>query len=348
MYNGVCKYLNTAVQEIEVDMLPVKIAGLGWYLPTRRVTNAELGERLGIPASRIERATGVRERRYVTTETTLSMAAAAAHMALEDAGLYPDDLDAIICASSAPQQAIPCTAAFLQRAISAPDGASACFDLNATCLSFLLALQTAAHLVAAGAYHAVLLCSSEPASLSINLAERESAALFGDAAAAAIITQSSAGEGSMIWHALFETHSSGAELTQISGGGTLHHPNDPTTTPEMNLFHMCGPAIFKQGLTLIEPFVDRFFSTLGWERDEVDAVVPHQASRHAIDVLTRRLGFSDEQVINALALRGNCVSASIPLTLAEAVHAGSIRRGDRVVLLGSGAGLTLGALALTL
>ncbi len=328
-------------------MLHVKIAGLGWYLPTRRVTNAQLEERLGISASWIERATGVRERRYVTTETTLSMATAAAHMALADAGLQPDDLDAIICASSAPQQALPCTAAFLQRALSAPDGASACFDLNATCLSFLFALQTAAHLVAAGAYRAVLLCSSEPASISINPAERESAALFGDAAAAAIITRSPAGEGSTIWHSSFETHSSGAELTQIPGGGTLHHPNDPATTPEMNLFHMCGPAVFKQGLALIGPFVDRFFSTLGWERAEVDAVVPHQASRHAIEVLTRRLGFHDNQVINALALRGNCVSASIPLTLAESVHAGSIRRGDRVVLLGTGAGLTLGAVALT-
>ncbi len=123
-------------------MLPVKIAGLGWYLPSRRVTNAQLEEQLGISASWIERATGVRERRYVTTETTLSMATAATHMALEDAGLQPRDLDAIICASSAPQQTIPCTAAFLQRAISAPDGASACFDLNATCLSFLFALQT--------------------------------------------------------------------------------------------------------------------------------------------------------------------------------------------------------------
>jgi 3-oxoacyl-[acyl-carrier-protein] synthase-3 len=328
-------------------MLPVKIAGLGWYLPSRRVTNAQLEELFGISASWIERVTGVRERRYVTTETTVSMAAAAACMALKDACMVPEDVDAIICASSAPQQAIPCTAAFLQRAISAPDGASACFDLNATCLSFLFALQTAAHLVAAGAYSTVLLCSSEPASLAINPAERESAALFGDAAAAAILTRSSPDEKNGIWHASFETHSSGAELTQILGGGTLHYPNDPTTTSEMNLFHMDGPAIFKQGLPLIGPFVDRFFSDLGWRREEVDAVVPHQASRHAIEVLTRRLGFSERQVINALALRGNCVSASIPLTLAEAVHAGSIQRGDRVVLLGTGAGLTLGALALT-
>ncbi|GAC1358157.1 MAG: beta-ketoacyl-ACP synthase III [Ktedonobacteraceae bacterium] len=328
-------------------LLPVKIVGLGWYLPARRVTNAQLEDRLGVPAARIERVTGVRERRYVTTETTLGMATAAAHMALEDARLRADALDAIICASSAPEQAIPCTAALLQRALAAPDGASACFDLNATCLSFLFALQTAAHLVAAGAYRTVLLCSSEPASLSLDPAARESAALFGDAAAAVVITRSAPGDKSAIWHSLFETHSSGADFTRIVGGGTLHHPNNPTTTPEMNLFQMQGPEVFKQGLALIEPFVERFFAALDWKRAEVDAVVPHQASRHAIDVLTRRLGFRAGQVIDALALRGNCVSASIPLTLAEAVHAGTIQRGNRVLLLGTGAGLTLGALALT-
>jgi 3-oxoacyl-[acyl-carrier-protein] synthase-3 len=115
----------------------------------------------------------------------------------------------------------------------------------------------------------------------------------------------------------------------------------------MNLFHMHGPAVFKQASLVIVPFLERFFSTLGWERNQVDAVVPHQASRHGLELLTRRLGFNNEQVISNLALRGNCISASIPLALAEATYSGRIRRGDRVLLVGTGAGLTLGALALT-
>lgn len=329
-------------------MLPVKIAGLGWYLPERHVTNAELEEHLGIPADWIEHATGVRERRYVSEhETTVSMGTAAARMALEEAELGVSDLDVIIGASSAPQQAIPCTAALLQRALHAPEGTSACFDVNATCLSFLFALQMAAHLIAAGIYRTALICSSELASRSLNPVERESAVLFGDGAAAAIITRNQLGDESAFWHALFETYSSGADLTQILGGGTLHHPNDPETTPEMNMFHMRGPAIFRQAALLMEPFLDRFFSTLTWERSQVDAVVPHQASRHAIEQLSRRLGFNSDQVILNLALRGNCVSASIPLTLAEAAHCGRIRRGNQVLLVGTGAGLTLGALALT-
>src|ERR1044071_2728632 len=115
----------------EGDMLPVKLAGLGWYLPERCVTNGDLEERLGVPARWIEQVTGVRERHYVTHETTLSMAARAAQMALEASGKPVEELDALICASTAPHQAIPCTAALLQRALRAPEGKSACFDINA-------------------------------------------------------------------------------------------------------------------------------------------------------------------------------------------------------------------------
>lgn len=328
-------------------MLPVKLAGSGWYLPEKCVTNAELEERLGIPADWIEQVTGVQERRYVTYETTLSMAAQAARMALTNAALNVDALDALICASTAPHQAIPCTAALLQRELGAPEGTSACFDINATCLSFLVALQTAFHLVAAGVYQRVLICSSEIASCSLNPNERESVVLFGDAAAAAVVTRSEVGETSAFWHAHFETYSSGADLTELLGGGTFHHPNDPETTAEMNMFHMRGPAIFRQAAVLMGPFLERFFAKLSWSREELDAVVPHQASRHAIEQLSRRLGFSSEQLILNLAQRGNCISASIPLALAESVASGRIQRGDRVLLVGTGAGLTLGALALT-
>src|SRR5687768_11227363 len=143
-------------------MLPVSIAGLGSYLPERRVTSAELERRFDLSPGWVERVTGVRERRYAgESETTAGMAAAAARQALERAGLEPRDLDAIIGASSGPQQLIPCTAALVQRQLEAPDGRSACFDMNATCLGFLLALQTAAHMIAAGVYRTVLIFSAE-------------------------------------------------------------------------------------------------------------------------------------------------------------------------------------------
>jgi 3-oxoacyl-[acyl-carrier-protein] synthase-3 len=175
----------------------------------------------------------------------------------------------------------------------------------------------------------------------------ESAVLFGDAAAAAVVVRARPGETSAIWQARVATFSSGADLAQVRGGGTLHHPNDPATTPAMNLFHMDGPAIFKRATRLIKPFLDDLLAPLGWTPADVDAVVPHQASRHGLEQLTCRFGFRPEQVIVNLPERGNCIAASIPLALAEAVEAGRIRRGHRLLLAGTGAGLTLGAVALT-
>lgn len=328
-------------------MLPVKLAGLGYYLPERRVTNAELEATLGIPSGWIERLTGAQERRYVGDETSAGMGAAAGRQALAQAGLGVGDVDLIIGASTAPQQAIPCTAVFVQRELGAPEGQSACFDVNATCLSFLFGLHTATHLIAAGAYRTALVYSSEITSRSLNPQERESAVLFGDAAAAAVVTISAPGEASAIWHAQFATHHSGAELSQLRGGGTRHHPNDPTTTPAMNMFEMRGPTLFKQGTRLAEPLLDRFFATLGWDRQTVEAVVPHQASGPAIEMFVQRFGFRLDQLVINFPTRGNCIAASLPLALAEAVESGRIQRGQRVVLAGSGAGLTLGALALT-
>ncbi len=327
-------------------MLPIRIAGIGHYLPERRVTSAELEERLGIPAGWVERVTGVRERRYSSGDTGVDMAVASCRAALEASGVRLDDVDAIVGASTAPHQAIPCTAALVGRALGAPDGKSACWDVNATCLSFMFALQSVAHMVSAGVYRNVLLFSSELTSLSLNPKERESAVLFGDAAAAVLVTRSAQSEASSLWRSHFVTYTSGAELTRIVGGGTAHHPNDPSTTPEMNLFSMQGPAIFKMGARFLGPFLDDFFRSIELDRTGFDAVVPHQASRHAIEMLIKQ-GINREQIVMNLATRGNCIAASIPLALSEAVQSGRVNRGDNVLLVGSGAGFTLGAMALT-
>lgn len=325
----------------------IKIVGLGKYLPQKIVTSAELEQQLHIPPGWVERVTGVQSRRYASGETVSEMAASAARDALKMAGMQPSDLNAIIGASASVRQAIPCTAAFVQRELGAPDGQSACFDLNATCLGFVFALQTAAHLIAAGVYKNVLIFSSELATFSRNPKQWESAVLFGDAAAAAVVTAALPGESSAIWHSRFVTYSSGADLTQFIGGGTLHHPNDPTTTPEMNMFDMDGPSVFKKAARLVPPFLDEFSSELGWANRDYDLVIPHQASGHGLKLLSTRFGFQPERVFNHIHERGNCIAASIPLALTEAVQAGRVQRGDKVLLVGTGAGLSIGALALT-
>lgn len=325
--------------------LPVQIAGAGFYLPEQRVSTAELGLQWGVDAEQMARTTGVIERRYAQYETTAGMGAAAARMALEQAKIDVSQLDAIIGASAAPQQCIPCTAAFVQRELGAPEGRSACFDINATCLSFLFALQTAALQISYGIYDHVLVYSSEIASVALNPKQWESAALFGDAAAAVVLKRSTGSAN--IMHMQFATHNSGAEHTQCLGGGSLHHPNKPTTTPEMNMFDMNGIAVFRQAVREMRPFLGRFFEQLGSGPEQFDLVIPHQASRHAIEQVSERLGFDRQQVFVNLPERGNCVAASLPLALAEAIHSGRLKRGNKLMMLGTGAGLTLGALALT-
>jgi 3-oxoacyl-[acyl-carrier-protein] synthase III len=185
--------------------LPVKIAGLGKYLPKKVITSADLEKQLDIPSGWIERVTGVKSRRYASGESVSEMATAAARAALEMAGMQPADLDAIIGASASVRQAIPCTAVFVQRELGAPDGRSACFDINATCLGFVFAMQTAAHLISAGVYKNVLIFSSEMASFSRNPKQWESAVLFGDGAAAAVVTAAQPGEASAIGYSHFVT-----------------------------------------------------------------------------------------------------------------------------------------------
>ena len=328
-------------------MLPVQIAGMGTYLPDHIITSAALETQLHLPVGWIERVAGVRERRYALTETASGMAATACARALAAAGIDRGDIDLIVGASSGPQQLIPCTAALVQRALGAPDGRSACYDVGATCLSFLFALHQVAHLISAGVYRRALIFSSEVSFRSLNPAEPESAVLFGDSAVAAVVTAALPGAASALHHARFETHASGADLTRLLGGGSLHHPNDPATTPEDNMFHMDGSGVFKKAVRLVGPFLDTFLAETGWQRAEIDCVVPHQASRHGVELLTARLGFRHDQVFTNLAIRGNCIAASIPLALAEAAEVGIVRRGSRVLLIGTGAGLTIGAVALT-
>ena len=332
---------------IPLTSLPVTIAGLGAYLPPQRVTSAMLEAQLGLDPGWIERRTGVCERRYAASESSVEMAVAAIRQALLMAGREVGEIDLIIGASTAPHQAIPCTASFVQRALGAPDGGSLCFDLNATCLSFLVALQNGAQLIAGGACHTVVIFSSELGSISLNRAEPESAVLFGDGAAAAVLIRTPSGAIGAIGPGRFTTFSSGADLTTVLGGGTRHHPNHPATTPAMNLFHMDGPAIFKKAGRLLGPFLTDYWQQTATAPTAFDWVVPHQASRHALEFLALRGGFAPERVISNLATRGNCIAASIPLALTEAVQSGQIKRGERLLLLGSGAGLTLGALAVT-
>lgn len=325
----------------------VRLLGTGKYMPSQVVTAEEMDTRLMTPMGWTRKITDVAERHFVAPHETASyMGARAAEEALKNAGLTFADIDCLVSASGTHEQALPSTAVLIQKALGEEMSGVPAFDLDATCLSFLVAFDTLSYLVAAGRYRRVLLVSSEIASVGLNWQEKESAALFGDGAAAVVIGLSADGEESCIVGSYLRTYSKGAALSEIRGGGTRVHPREYSAeTAEDFLFHMNGQAIFRMASGLLPEFVDELLAPSGMRMADFQAVIPHQGSAMALRLMRRKLGISEEQMVNITPTHGNTIAASIPMGIYEAVRQGRVRRGDKVLLIGTAAGLSLGGLS---
>ncbi len=324
----------------------IRLLGTGAALPCEELTSDELDRRLGLPTGTVFKKTGVR-RRYVETRSAAALGAEAARRALDAAGLRLADLDCLIAASGTPDQAMPCNAALLHRELGLSDFAIPAFDIGASCLSFLVAFDTAACLIEAGRYRRILIVSSDVASCGLDWSKLEASGIFGDGAAAAIVGSAGAGESSALLAGSFATLSQGAHTCEIPGGGSRHHPSriDQPYLP-LTLFRMDGKAVFRVAAERLPGFLDALLQSAGLAMDEIQAVVPHQASLHALQYLRRRFGLRREQVIDIFADRGNQVGASLPSALHEAIASGRLSRGEIALLVGTGAGVQLGALVI--
>lgn len=323
--------------------LPLKIVGVGRYLPARVVGNAEVERLMGVSAGILDRTmAGVKERRWVTEETGSWMAAEASKEALADAGLEPRDLDLIINASGTQEQAIPDGGPLIQRHLGLGASGVPCFSVHATCLSFPLGLHVAASLLTTDRYRTILVTSGDISSCGIDPKSHETFPLFGDAAAAAVVTRTPAGESSAMEGFVFRTFGDGAYHTHVMGGGTRSHPNAPHTRPEDNTFAMEGRKVFamamRHGAEVLEELRPGLSTGLG----DIAVVVPHQASGLALEAL-KTFGWDPGRIARTLERLGNCVAASIPATLYEVVRDGRLKRGDRLLLVGTGAGLSIAA-----
>ena len=326
--------------------LPLKIIGLGRYLPARIVPSSELEKICSLPAGWVERHNGVRERRWVTDETSSYMAAQAAREALDEARLKPSDLSLILNASGTGEQAIPDTGALIQRQLGLGKSGIPAMTVHNTCLSFVAAMDVAANFLSAGRYKHILIASADVASCGINPKEPESASLVGDAAAAVVVTRSGAGDRSMVHNAHLKTYGDGAYLTAIMGGGSARHPGKPNHNPDDDLFHMDGPAVLRMVRGIAADYLDELYPNLSKGLGDIDVVVPHQASKVGLMMLSR-FGWPQERIMSTLETLGNCVAASIPSTLYQAVRDGKIQRGHKVLMVGTGAGLSIGGLVMT-
>lgn len=324
---------------------PLRIAGVGRYLPSRVVTSAELEARCGLPAGWVERRNGVRERRWVDGESASFMAAQAAREALDEAGLQPGELDLIINASATSEQALPDMGALIQRQLGAGASGIPAMTVQTACLSFITALEVASHFLLSGRYGRILIASADIASCGLDFREPESATLMGDAAAAVVVVRPAEGDSSRLCSARFRTYGEGAYLTAILGGGSARHPHKPGHDPVDDLFHMDGPAVLRMVRRYDAGFLEELWPGLSSGLDGIDLVVPHQASKVGIQLL-QRFGWPEQAIVQTIGELGNCVAASIPATLYQAVREGRLNRGDRLLMVGTGAGLSIGGLVL--
>ncbi|GAB2028204.1 3-oxoacyl-[acyl-carrier-protein] synthase III C-terminal domain-containing protein [Lactovum odontotermitis] len=282
-----------------------------------------------------------KERRYriTGTETQLSLLVESAKKALEAANLTIDDIDVIVGAVAVGLQPIPCTAALVHEQLK-PSKNIPAFDINSTCTSFITALDIISNQLEIGRYQRALIVSGDTPSIALNKNERHSFELFGDGAVSAVIQRS---EASQILYANQLTLSAGAHLTEIVGGlTTLPSYDFRSDIQEKYQFHMEGRKILKMAVGLVEEGISDL-EKAGFPVAEIDMVVPHQASK-ALGLIMQHIGVPKDKYINLVDEYGNMVSASIPFSLAKAVETGSIKRGDKVLLIGTAAGLTLNAL----
>ncbi len=309
----------------------IQISGVGIYLPTHIESATDVAKKIIHDESWILSKTGVRERR-VSDDDVDVMGAKAGKEAIGEK--LPPDM--IINASGVPKQTIPDTSVFFQREMGYEGIPS--FSIHGTCLSFIIALNTAASLIHNNSANRILIISADRGTRGRNFDEPESAALLGDGAAA-IYLESSTG-GSKLHHWNMKTWPSGANLTEVRGGGTHKHPQDPTTTYADNLFSMDGPSVYKMAISRVYRLMVNTFNAVRFEQKDVDWVIPHQASYKAVKAYSEFGGFDEKKVVNIVDYTGNCVAASVPMAFATAVKKGKIKRGDLVYFIGTGAGFS--------
>jgi 3-oxoacyl-[acyl-carrier-protein] synthase III len=328
--------------------MKMKILGTGSYLPKKTISSEQMEKDLSLPKGSILKQNGVITRHIAdqeSGETTSQMCAWAAQEALQRANLNAQDIDLIIFASAGPEQAIPDTAPLVQNKLGLGSSGITCFSVHSTCLSVLTALDISAHFIAAKRYRCILIVSCEIPSTSINPEDDKTYALLGDAAAAVIVGATPDDESSVVHNIHFSTFGEAALLTEVRGCGTRYHPNASHVTSLDNTFRMNGGALLKFALRKANLVLEKIWPGLSKSCDGIDVVITHQPSKIGLTAFARY--FKSEKTVFTLEKYGNCVSVSLPLTLHEAIITGRLKRGDKTLLFGTGAGLTIAGIVLS-
>jgi 3-oxoacyl-[acyl-carrier-protein] synthase III len=265
----------------------------------------------------------------------------AAQAAIAAADWSASDLDVIIAACGVMEQPIPGTACLIQRRLGLGGSGLPCFDVNATCLSFLVALDTLSLGARAGRWRKALIVSADIASAALDFEHPEASVIFGDGAAAVAVE---AVDGpSQILAYLLETYGDGADLCRLEAGGTRVRPQDDLEGfLSRARFQMDGPGVFLATAKRFPRFIARLMKESQLSFHDIDLVVPHQASAAALDHLRRVLPIPSDRIVDIFADHGNQIAASLPSALHAAIDTGRLRRGQIALMIGTAAGVSLG------
>ena len=299
------------------------ILATGRCLPARVVTNEEISQRVDTSDEWVFSRTGIHQRHFCTTETGVDLAEGAARLALERAGVRPEEVGVCLVATFTPHYCTPSTACLLQQRLGFPED-TVCFDLNAACAGFLYGLKTAHALLEDAPRPYALLVGSEVISRVTNMKDRNTCVLFGDGAGAALLRRA---EGRS-WHTVFGSRG-GAEHIRAEGPG-----------PDQAAIFMDGKPVFRFAVEVIERSIHQLLEAESCTLNDLDWVVCHQANARIVDHVSKKLKAREGLFYKNMDRYGNTSAASIPIALDELAQDGRLKPGMRVLTVGFGGGLT--------
>jgi 3-oxoacyl-(acyl-carrier-protein) synthase III len=320
------------------------ICGIGYWLPARVVSNAEICARLDTSQDWILSRTGISCRRRIEPgEATSDLAVEAGNAALKSAGGM--SVEAVVLATTTPDYPCPATAPAVASRLGL--GGAAAFDVSAVCSGFLYGLATAAGFIAAGTAERVLLIAAEAFSTLLDPDDRTTLPIFGDGAGAVVLRRGRAGEPGAIGPVVLGSDGDRSELIMVRAGGSRQRSQGPVSDSTSQYFQMRGPEVFREAIERMSAAATEALTAAGWQLSDVDRLVAHQANARVNAAVAATLGLRQDAVTQNIAEVGNTAAASIPILLAQAALSGTLEPGHRVLLAAFGGGLTWGAATLT-
>ena len=321
-------------------MLKARILGTGSYLPEKIWTNKDLEEFCDTSDEWIRKRTGIEERHVAPEEHGVTdLAIGAAQMALENAEVTPDEVDAIIFCTVSPDQLLPASGSLLQKRLGASNAAA--FDLNAACSGFLYGLATANSYIRSGLFKTVLLVGAEIQTNRMTWENRDTAVLFADGAGAVVLRAEEGERGVLTTH--LGSDGEHYEVLHLPMGGSREPITEKNVGDKPYTIYMKGSELFKRAVKKFPEVSQQALDATGMTYDDIALFIPHQANLRIIEAAGQRMGIDPQRVFVNIQKTGNTTAASIPIALHQALCEGRIKEGDNLLMASFGAGITWGS-----